>query len=77
MRWKLPTDGPKTLNGLLIEYLETIPETGTALKLADYTLEVLQTGDNAIKTVRIRPPPPAPIPAPSKSRRRAKALKPR
>jgi len=77
MRWKLPTDGPKTLNGLLIEYLETIPETGTTLKLADYMLEVLQTGDNAIKTVRVRPPPPAPLPAPSKSRRRPKSPKPR
>ena len=53
MRWNLPTDGPKTLNGLIVEYLETIPEPGTTLKLADYMLEVLQTGDNAIKTVRI------------------------
>src|SRR5450631_280311 len=59
MRWNLPTDGPKTLNGLIVEFLETIPEPGTTLKLADYMLEVLQTGDNAIKTVRIRPPPPA------------------
>jgi Mg2+/Co2+ transporter CorB len=58
MRWNLPTDGPKTLNGLILEYLETIPEPGTTLKLADYMLEVLQTGDNAIKTVRIRPPAP-------------------
>src|ERR1019366_5678133 len=58
MRWNLPTDGPKTLNGLIVEFLETIPEPGTALKLADYMLEVLQTGDNAIKTVRIRPPAP-------------------
>ena len=57
MRWNLPMDGPKTLNGLIVEYLETIPEPGTTLKLADYTLEVLQTGDNAIKTVRIWPPP--------------------
>ncbi len=56
MRWTLPTDGPKTLNGLIVEFLETIPEPGTTLKLADYTLEVLQTGDNAIKTVRVRPP---------------------
>jgi Mg2+/Co2+ transporter CorB len=60
MRWNLPTDGPKTLNGLIVEFLETIPEPGTTLKMADYMLEVLQTGDNAIKTVRIRPPPPAP-----------------
>ncbi len=56
MRWNLPTDGPKTLNGLIVEFLETIPEPGTTLKLSDYMLEVLQTGDNAIKTVRIRPP---------------------
>ncbi len=60
MRWNLPTDGPKTLNGLIVEFLETIPEPGTTLKMADYMLEVLQTGDNAIKTVRIRPPQPAP-----------------
>jgi Mg2+/Co2+ transporter CorB len=60
MRWNLPTDGPKTLNGLIVEFLETIPEPGTTLKLADYMLEVLQTGDNAIKTVRIRPPAPTP-----------------
>jgi Mg2+/Co2+ transporter CorB len=56
MRWHLPTDGPKTLNGLIVEFLEAIPEPGTTLKLADYMLEVLKTGDNAIKTVRIRPP---------------------
>ena len=60
MRWNLPMDGPKTLNGLIVEYLETIPEPGTTLKMADYMLEVLQTGDNAIKTVRIRPPETAP-----------------
>ncbi|HXP65879.1 MAG TPA: HlyC/CorC family transporter [Steroidobacteraceae bacterium] len=58
MRWNLPTDGPKTLNGLIVEFLETIPEPGTTLKMSDYMLEVLQTGDNAIKTVRIRPPEP-------------------
>jgi Mg2+/Co2+ transporter CorB len=61
MRWNLPTDGPKTLNGLLVEFLETIPEPGTTLKMSDYMLEVLQTGDNAVKTVRIRPPS-APLP---------------
>jgi Mg2+/Co2+ transporter CorB len=59
MRWSLPTDGPKTLNGLMVEFLETIPEPGTTLKMSDYMLEVLQTGDSAIKTVRIRPPAPA------------------
>ncbi|MFI4891724.1 MAG: HlyC/CorC family transporter [Steroidobacterales bacterium] len=61
MRWNLPTDGPKTLNGLIVEFLETIPDAGTTLKLADYMIEVLQTADNTIKTVRIRPPAPAAV----------------
>jgi Mg2+/Co2+ transporter CorB len=52
--WQLPTDGPKTLNGLLLERLETIPEPGTALRVDDYQFEVLQTGDNTIKTVRVQ-----------------------
>ncbi|AGA90691.1 putative Mg2+ and Co2+ transporter CorB [Thioflavicoccus mobilis 8321] len=52
LRWKLPTQGPKTLNGLILEYLETIPETGTSLKLNGHVLEIIQTGDNAVKTVR-------------------------
>jgi Mg2+/Co2+ transporter CorB len=58
MRWTLPTDGPKTLNGLIVEVLETIPAVGTTLKVADYMIEVLQTAENTIRTVRIRPPPP-------------------
>jgi Mg2+/Co2+ transporter CorB len=63
MRWSLPTDGPKTLNGLIVEVLETIPAVGTTLKVADYMIEVLQTAENTIRTVRIRPPPPrAPAP---------------
>jgi Mg2+/Co2+ transporter CorB len=56
MQWNLPTNGPKTLSGLIVEFLETIPETGTSLKIADYALEVLQTADNAVKTVRVQPP---------------------
>ena len=36
MRWNLPTDGPKTLNGLFVEFLETIPEVGTTLKLGTF-----------------------------------------
>ncbi|MFA5627337.1 MAG: HlyC/CorC family transporter [Thiohalomonadaceae bacterium] len=55
MQWQLPTDGPKTLNGMIIEYLETIPEAGTSLLLAGYPLEIVQTTTNAIKTVRINP----------------------
>jgi Mg2+/Co2+ transporter CorB len=53
--WSLPTGGPKTLNGLILEYLETIPQPGTALKLAGHPVEVLQLADNAVKTLRIWP----------------------
>ena len=56
MRWKLPTDGPKTLNGLILEYLETIPQPGATLSIADHSIEILQVSDNAVKTVRVRPP---------------------
>jgi Mg2+/Co2+ transporter CorB len=58
LRWELPTDGPKTLNGLILEYMETIPEPGTSLKLADHPLEIIQTADNGVKTVKIVPTPP-------------------
>ena len=54
LQWNLPTDGPKTVNGLLVERLEAIPEAGTMLKVDGYAFEVLQTGDNTIKTVRVR-----------------------
>lgn len=56
MGWRLPTDGPKTLNGLIVERLETIPEAGAALQLAGYRLEIVQTADNAVRTVRLHPP---------------------
>jgi Mg2+/Co2+ transporter CorB len=52
LQWHLPTDGPKTINGLLIEHLEAIPQSGTALKVGDYQFEVLQIADNTIRTVR-------------------------
>lgn len=54
--WQLPTDGPRTLNGLMLEQLERIPETGTILELDTYRVEVMETGDNAVRTVRIYPP---------------------
>jgi Mg2+/Co2+ transporter CorB len=54
MHWKLPTDGPKTLNGLIVEHLRAIPEPGTALRIGDYAIEVVQTADNVAKTVRLR-----------------------
>jgi Mg2+/Co2+ transporter CorB len=53
--WNLPTDGPRTLNGIIIEYLETIPEAGTTLRLGDLAIEILQTSENSVRTVRVRP----------------------
>jgi Mg2+/Co2+ transporter CorB len=52
--WSLPTNGPRTLNGLIVEYLETLPQAGTVLRLGDLTIEILQTVDNSVKTARIR-----------------------
>jgi Mg2+/Co2+ transporter CorB len=69
MGWSLPTSGPRTLNGLIVEYLETIPEAGTSLRVNDYAIDVLQTGENAVKTVRLKPI--APEAAPSGSERRS------
>jgi Mg2+/Co2+ transporter CorB len=55
MQWELPTDGPKTLNGLILEHLENIPETGTSLRLAGYPLDIIQISNNSVKTVRVYP----------------------
>jgi Mg2+/Co2+ transporter CorB len=54
--YRFPLDGPKTLNGLILEHLQDIPEPGTSLKLAGYPLEVLQTQDRVIRSVRLLPP---------------------
>jgi len=55
LHWKLPTHGPKTLNGLILDYLETIPEPDTSLMLHGHPLEITQTADNGVKTVRYTP----------------------
>lgn len=52
--WELPTEGPKTINGLVLEHLESIPDPGVSIRMGDYVIEVVQTADNAIKTLRIR-----------------------
>jgi Mg2+/Co2+ transporter CorB len=51
--WDLPTDGAKTLNGLLTEFLENIPENNVAIQLPYYRAEVIQIKDNMIKNVRM------------------------
>jgi len=63
LNWQLPCDGPKTLNGLITEVLENLPDSSVCLKVGRYRLEVLQLADNRVKTVRIWPanlnqPPP-------------------
>ncbi len=53
--WDLPTEGPRTFNGLILEQLESIPEPGTSLLINGYPVEILQTQGNAVKTARIHP----------------------
>ncbi len=50
---ELPTDGPKTLNGMVLEYLEHIPEPGTSLLLSGYPVDIVQTKGNLVKTLRV------------------------
>jgi Mg2+/Co2+ transporter CorB len=49
--WHLPSDGPKTINGLVTEALETIPESAVCLKIGPYRLEILETEDNRVTQV--------------------------
>jgi len=51
--WHLPSDGPKTLNGLVTEALETIPESAVCLKIGRYRLEILETEENRVTRVLI------------------------
>ena len=53
---QFPLDGPKTLNGLIVEHLGDIPEAGAAFRLDGQMVEILQTQDRAVKVVRLLPP---------------------
>jgi Mg2+/Co2+ transporter CorB len=55
MSWLLPTDGPKTLNGLIIEHLEDIPQNNISVRIAGYPIEIVDASENKIKTVRVMP----------------------
>jgi Mg2+/Co2+ transporter CorB len=52
----LPLDGPKTLNGLILEHLQDIPESGVSVRISGVPMEILQTQDRVIKTVRLFKP---------------------
>ncbi|MCF2950348.1 CNNM domain-containing protein [Paraglaciecola aquimarina] len=53
--WQFPTEGPKTLNGLILEYLEEIPEANISIRLAGYPIEIIEMKDNMVKKVRVLP----------------------
>ena len=55
--WRLPTDGPRTVNGLVVEHLEAIPEPGVRLTLAGHPIEIVETAGNQVKTAVIWPDP--------------------
>ena len=55
MEWHLPTDGPKTINGLILEYMEDIPETGVSIQVAGYPIEIVEVKDNKVSLAKIAP----------------------
>lgn len=57
--FQFPLDGPKTLNGLILEHLQDIPAPGTSMKIAGQPLEIVQTQDRVVRAVRVLPPAPA------------------
>ena len=59
--WDLPTTGPNTLNGLIVEHLESIPDANVSLRIGRYQIETLQIVDNVVRAVRVvaLPEPPA------------------
>ncbi|MCZ6501043.1 MAG: HlyC/CorC family transporter [Gammaproteobacteria bacterium] len=55
--WNLPQEGPKTMNGLITEYLETIPERNVCIVINNYRIEIVQILDNMIRTAKISAAP--------------------
>ena len=58
--YRFPLDGPKTLNGLIIEHLQEIPEPDTSVRIAGHQMTIVQTQDRVVKVVRLAPPLPEP-----------------
>ncbi len=52
----LPSEGPRTLNGLILEHMEFIPEAGTSMKINGYPIEIMQVKNNMVKTARLSMP---------------------
>lgn len=55
MEWDLPTDGPKTLNGLVLEHLEAIPDGQTSIRIGAHVLTIVDLADKAIRKVMVKP----------------------
>lgn len=53
MNWNFPTDGPKTINGLLLEYFQDIPDEGLSIRLAGYPVEIINVENNMVQSIRI------------------------
>ncbi|MBE9564602.1 MAG: HlyC/CorC family transporter [Proteobacteria bacterium] len=53
LNWALPSNGPKTINGLILEHMEIIPQTGTSLMIGKYTIEIMRSTNNAVQTARL------------------------
>ena len=52
LEWELPTEGPKTLNGLLLEHLESFPDANAGIQIENYCMEILELRDNMVQAVR-------------------------
>jgi Mg2+/Co2+ transporter CorB len=55
LHWTLPTDGPRTLNGLILEHLEEIPESHLSVRVANLAMEIVELEENRIKLVKVFP----------------------
>ena len=51
--WELPTEGPKTLSGLILEEIQTIPDTNVGLSIENYRIETVLIKDNVIKLAKV------------------------
>jgi len=63
--YRFPLDGPKTLNGLVLEHMREIPEPGTSLEISGHRMEIVQTQDRVIKAISLAAVTPTPKTPPS------------
>ena len=54
LEWTLPTDGPKTISGLILEFLESFPDGNACMVIGDYRMEIIELKGNVVQSVRAR-----------------------